>query len=146
MHNYDENKAEIFYKNNYSCEKDKKEQNNNNNKNSESSSLLTSLDNITDIKNIFNHRNKKIIDNNLNPNTCTVTLNSESLKNKSNFNSGFISKRSSFESFEKIVKNEVREEENQNKEEVNKNEENKIDNNNTEENQPKRKKKRGKKH
>ena len=105
MHNYDENKAEIFYKNNYSCEKDKKEQNNNNNKNSESSSLLTSLDNITDIKNIFNHRNKKIIDNNLNPNTCTVTLNSESLKNKSNFNSGFISKRSSFESFEKIVKN-----------------------------------------
>ena len=113
LHNYQENKAEIFYKNNY------KDSNNNSNKNInntekslDSSSSLSSLDNITNNKTIFTHRNKKIIDDNLDSKLCTITLTLDSIKNSG---IGLISTRSKGDSFEKAVYNIVNYKYNKNK-------------------------------
>ena len=76
LHDYQDKKAEIFYKNNYADsindvdEKEKEKENSD----KKSSSSLSSLDNITDNKIIFDKRTKKIIDNNLNTDLCTLTL------------------------------------------------------------------------
>lgn len=67
-------------------------------------SSLTSFDNITDNKIIFDKRNKKIIDNNLNSKSYSITLTMESINKKDSYNE-FISKRSKGKSFEEMVKN-----------------------------------------
>ena len=109
MHNYQENKAEIFYKNNY---KDSNNNINNTEKSFNSSSSLSSLDNITNNKTIFTHRNKKIIDDNLDSKLCTITLTLDSIKNSG---LGLISTRSKGDSFEKAVYNIVNYKYNKNK-------------------------------
>ena len=114
MENYGDDKAEVFYKNNYENSNSKNEQSEK--KNSES---LSSLDNITDNKIIFNKKTKKIIDHNLDNNYGTLTLTTTSINTVSNKNNkkektdissynnndGLISARSLNDSFEKIVHN-----------------------------------------
>ena len=118
MENYGDDKAEVFYKDNYENTKSKNEQTEK--QNSES---LSSLDNITDNKIIFTKKTKKIIDNNLDNNYGTLTLTTNSIKsnlnntnnpnsknenkiiNSYNYNEGLISGRSLNGSFEKIVHN-----------------------------------------
>ena len=110
MENYGDDKAEIFYKNNF----DKSNSNNEEKEKSEKhgSQSLSSLDNITDNKIIFTKKTKKIIDQNLDSNfgTLTLTSNSINLNNINNidnnkYNEGLISSRSLNDSFEKIVHN-----------------------------------------
>ena len=111
MENYGDDKAEIFYKNNYENSKSKKEKSDKNN-----SESFSSLDNITDNKIIFTKKTKKIIDKNLDNNYGTLTLttnsissnlcNKNNIKDKNNhYNEGLISARSVNDSFEKIVHN-----------------------------------------
>ena len=76
LNDYGDRKAEIFYKNNYADSINEIEEKEN--YNNISSSSLSSLDNITDNKIIFDKRTKKIIDENLNNEMCTITLTSES--------------------------------------------------------------------
>ena len=122
MENYGDDKAEVFYKNNY-------EKSNSNNEQSEkhNSESLSSLDNITDNKIIFTKKTKKIIDHNLDNNFGTLTLTSNSIKsnlnndkNNANNNDGLISMRSSNNSFEKMVHNLIYYEKNKIKYEKNK--------------------------
>ena len=109
MENYGDDKAEIFYKNNF----EKSDSNNEEKEQSDrhDSESLSSLDNITDNKIIFTKKAKKIIDQNLDPNMGTLTLTSNSINlnninnNELNNNDGLISKRSANDSFEKIVHN-----------------------------------------
>ena len=106
IHVHEEYKAEIFYKNNYADDNSKNEPEEKElieKKELSSLSSLSSLDNITNNRTIFTKRNKKIIDNNLDSKSCTLTLTLDSLKNNSNL--GLISKRSLGDSFEKVVKN-----------------------------------------
>ena len=115
VHNFQDKKAEIFYKENYNDtleyekEKDKKE-----NSDKKSSDELSSLDNITNNKIIFDERTKKMIDNDLKNDMLTLTLESSrmnniNINNKDNFNNilykgELISKRSNAEnSFEKVI-------------------------------------------
>ena len=108
LHDFEDKKAEIFYKNNYADsvneleEKEKEKEKDNSDK--KSSSSLSSLDNITYNKIIFDKRTKNMIDNNLNSECCTITLTLESSRlnvmkenNKDNnnfYNGCLISKRS----------------------------------------------------
>ena len=117
LHTHEELKAEIFYKKNYEDEISTKKIDNKDEKENESSSL-SSLDNITNNKIIFSKRCKNIIDNDLDEKMNTITLNSESARNKINSsenNFGLISKRNLNDSFEKIVKNLVEYQFNKNK-------------------------------
>ena len=108
LYNFQDKQAEIFYKNNYSetldyeREKDKKNKGNSYKK---SFDELSSLDNITDNKIIFDEKTKKIIDNDLQNESCTLTL--ESPRNNqfnNNYKGELISKRSNANnSFEKII-------------------------------------------
>ena len=118
MENYGDDKAEVFYKDNYENTNSKNEQTEKHN-----SESLSSLDNITDNKIIFTKKTKKIIDNNLDNNYGTLTLTTNSIKsnlnntnnqnsknenktiNSYNYNDGLISGRSLNGSFEKIVHN-----------------------------------------
>ena len=65
LYNYGDRKAEIFYKNNYANSVKEIEEKEKENSINGSSSSLSSLDNITDNKIIFDKRTKKIIDENL---------------------------------------------------------------------------------
>ena len=119
MHNYGDNKAEVFYKNNYGNDEENKENenkenkninNNNNDENDSESSSLSSLDNITNNKTIFDKKTRQVIDNNTsNKGTITLTLDEStrnSLKdfnNKNNNNNELYSKRSLDNSFIKTV-------------------------------------------
>ena len=78
IYDYEDRKAEIFYKNNYPDSMNEIEEKERENSNNKSSSSLSSLDNITDNKIIFDKRTKKIINENLNNEQCTITLTSES--------------------------------------------------------------------
>ena len=107
LHSREELKAEIFYKNNYKDDSTMKNSDNEDEKENNSSSL-SSLDNITNNKTIFDKKNKNIIDNNLDEKMLTITLNTDSVRNKidsKSSNYGLISKRTLNNSFEKIVKN-----------------------------------------
>ena len=107
LHSHEEIKAEIFYKNNYKDDSSMKNNDNDDDKENSTSSL-SSLDNITDNKIIFDKKNKNIIDNNLDEKMCTITLNMDSVRNKIDPNGndyGLVSKRSLNNSFEKEVKN-----------------------------------------
>ena len=95
MHNYSDNRAEIFYKKNYATTNDEEEERESSNETS-----LSSLDNITDNKNIFDKKTRLMIDNNTNSNKCTLTLDS-SRQLKSNYN--LFTKRSKDDSFIKSI-------------------------------------------
>ena len=118
VHNFQDKQAEIFYKNNYNDTLDyekEKEKNQKDNSDKKSSDELSSLDNITNNKIIFDERTKKIIDNDLKNEFCTLTLESPRINdlninnNKANINISIlegelISKRSNANnSFEKVV-------------------------------------------
>ena len=118
LHDFEDKKAEIFYKNNYADSINELEEKDKENSDKKSSSSLSSLDNITDNKIIFDKRTKNIIDNNLNNELCTLTLTLESSrtnlkkeKNKDNnkdnnnlYDGCLISKRSNGNSsFEKNI-------------------------------------------
>ena len=94
MHNYGDNKAEIFYKNNYATSNEEEEE-----KESSSDSSLSSLDNVTDNKTIFDKKTRLLIDHN-NSNKGTLTLDS-SRTLKSNLN--LLTKRSKDDSFIKFI-------------------------------------------
>jgi hypothetical protein len=112
LHDYEDKKAEIFYKNNYADSVNDADEKEKENSDKKSSSSLSSLDNITNNKIIFDKRTKKIIDNNLNNDLCTLTLTLDSagtnlIKDNNNnnlYNGCLISKRSDANSsFEKNI-------------------------------------------
>ena len=114
LYDYGDRKAEVFYKNNYAESVNEIEEKEKENSNHSSSSSLSSLDNITDNKIIFDKRTKKIIDENLNNEMCTITLTSESSRlnmikdnnciNNNPYHGCLISKRSKGNSsFEKNI-------------------------------------------
>ena len=98
MHNYEDEKAEIFYKNNF-----KDSQITSTEKEESDFDSISSLDNITDNKLIFTKKAKKIIDQNLDSNCLTITLNANA--DKSMNGGGLISTRTGNDSFEQIVNN-----------------------------------------
>ena len=97
MHNYGDIKAEIFYKNNYQTSKNEDKDNESSNKTS-----LSSLDNLTNNKTIFDKKTRTILDNinNNSSNKLTLTLDT-SRTLKSNLN--LLSKRSKDDSFIKSI-------------------------------------------
>ena len=101
MHNYGDDKAELFYKNNFdfsNSEIDESEKNN---------SSLSSIDNITNNRTIFTNKNKFIIEGNeqsINY-SMTLTLNNTTIKNIQNNKKNLISARSIKNSFEEMVHN-----------------------------------------
>ena len=104
LHHYYNKKAEIFYKNNYSCSEEKKkveEKIKNSNSNS-----FSSIDNDTENKTIFDKRNKYIIDNNIETNKYSITL---TFDNSIKTNKGILTKRSDNDSFEIYLKNFINE-------------------------------------
>ena len=131
LHSHEELKAEIFYKNNYKDDSTMKNIDNDDEKENSTSSL-SSLDNITSNKTIFDKKNKNIIDNDLDEKMLTITLNTDSVRNKIDSKGndyGLVSKRSINNSFEKTVKNLVEYRINKNKKN-NKEKKNKNKNNN----------------
>ena len=106
LHSHEELKAEIFYKNNYKDDSSLKNNENNDDIENNTSSL-SSLDNITNNKIIFDKRNKNIIDNDLDEKMFTISLNVDSVRKKIDENKndvGLVSKRSLNDTFEKTVK------------------------------------------
>ena len=109
MCNFQDKKAEIFYKNNYELSKDNifidKEYNNNFKKNDSLS--LTSFDNITNNKIIFDKYTKKMLDKSetdLKNNNYYNTLILETSRSNNLNNNGLISKRTEdTDSFEKCI-------------------------------------------
>ena len=97
MHNYGDIKAEIFYRNNYHTSKNEDKDNESSNKTS-----LSSLDNLTNNKTIFDKKTRTILDhiNNNSSNKLTLTLDT-SRTLKSNLN--LLSKRSKDDSFIKSI-------------------------------------------
>ena len=97
MHNYGDIKAEIFYRNNYQTSKNEDKDNESSNKTS-----LSSLDNLTNNKTIFDKKTRTILDNinNNSSNKLTLTLDT-SRTLKSNLN--LLSKRSKDDSFIKSI-------------------------------------------
>ena len=131
LKNYEDNKAEIFYKNNYddsNINKDEKSEK------CESSSL-SSLDNITYNKIIFDKRNKEIIEKDLDSKNISITLTLESLlinnKDKSDNSKNLINLDEISDkenSFIQSIKNIVYYQENKNKGINNKKQNNKNNN------------------
>ena len=111
LKNYEDNKAEIFYKNNY------EDSNINKAEKSEKceSSTLSSLDNITYNKIIFDKRNKEIIEKDLDSKNLSLTLTLESLRNKSKNLMIFDEYSEKEDSFIQGIKNIVYYQENKNK-------------------------------
>ena len=101
LNDFEDKKAEIFYKKNYADSANELEEKEKENSDKKSSSSLSSLDNITNNKIIFDKRTKNIIDNNLNTELCTLTLESSRTNkiinindNNNLYNGCLISKRS----------------------------------------------------
>ena len=115
VYNFQDKQAEIFYKQNYNDTLDyekEKEKEKKVNSEKKSSDELSSLDNITNNEIIFDERTKKIINNGLNNEMCTLTLESSRVNNLNNnlsinsyaYEGELISKRSNANySFEKVV-------------------------------------------
>ena len=92
IRNYDDKKAEIFYKKNYGNSEEEEEKENSNN------SSLSSLDNITNNKTIFDKKVKSIIENNENLSKATLTLQSSK-----NIKENLITNKSKDDSFIKFI-------------------------------------------
>ena len=118
MHNYEDEKAEIFYKKNF-----KDSQITSTEKEESDSDSFSSLDNITDNKLIFTKTAKKIIDQNLDSNCVTISLNANA--DKSINGGGLISNRTNNNSFEQIVYNLINYKKINKKKNINKKKENK---------------------
>jgi hypothetical protein len=111
VHNYQDKQAEIFYKKNYNETLDYEKEKEKENSDKKSFDELSSLDNITNNKIIFDDRTKKIIDNDLKNEMCTLTLesskvNNSKLNNDNNeiYKGELISKRSNANnSFENVI-------------------------------------------
>ena len=106
LHNYYNNKAEIFYKNNYS-NSNHDSSNNNNNKDNQESSLSSSLDNITDNKTIFSEKIKCIIEDNKKEDgkeNYSIKLTTDSITNSFFKYNDLFTKRNISDSISKIVK------------------------------------------
>ena len=114
MSDYEDNKAELFYKNNYKeskgqlSEKDNKDENKDKNDKKNSSFSFSSLDNITNNKIIFDKQTKKMLEkvekdyNNNYYNTLTLETSKSYFLSSIN-NNDLITKRSGDESFEKCI-------------------------------------------
>ena len=119
LKNYEDNKAEIFYKNNYEDSLINKEEKSEKNE----SSSLSSLDNVTYNKIIFDKKNKEIIEKNLDSKNISLTLTLDSLrpnKSKKNWESSknlidFDENSEKEDSFIKSIKNIVYYQENKKK-------------------------------
>jgi hypothetical protein len=105
--NYQDKKAEIFYKNNYQESKENSAEKEEENLKKSSSFSMSSLDNITNNKTIFDKQTKKILEKSetdLKNNNYYNTLILETSRSNLLMNNGLISKRTGDEnSFEKII-------------------------------------------
>ena len=101
VNNYYDSKAEIYYMNNLTEKKNsKKIKPTKINNNEHEDSDISSIDNDTENDIIFNQRIKKMIDNNLNTNSCTLTFD---INTKNDLN--YINKKTISNSFENMVNN-----------------------------------------
>lgn len=101
VNKYYDNKAEIFYVNNLSKKQNSQMVKRNKKQNNiDNASNLSSIDNDTENDIIFNKRIKKMIDNNLNNNSCTITLD---INTKNDLN--YINNKNISDSFTKLVSN-----------------------------------------
>ena len=101
VNNYYDSKAEIYYMNNLTEKKNsKKIKPTKINNNEYEDSDMSSIDNDTENDIIFNQRIKKMIDNNLNTNSCTLTFD---INTKNDLN--YINKKTISNSFAKMVNN-----------------------------------------
>ena len=104
MHSYGDNQAEIFYKNNYANNESDKHTSHKHNQSEDES--LSSLDNITNNKTIFDKKIRCIIDNNNKQSNCTNTnkiTGSTLMLDVTKGNCGLISKRSKNNSFVNLI-------------------------------------------
>ena len=105
LKNYQDTKAEIFYKNNYGDSFTKKEENSKS-LNYNITSSLSSLDNITYNDTIFDKKNKQIIENE--DKNSTITLTSDSFRKNNNLiksTENLVSTNENEESFIQCLKN-----------------------------------------
>ena len=101
VNNYYDSKAEIYYMNNLTEKKNsKKIKPTKINNNEYEDSDMSSIDNDTENDIIFNQRIKKMIDNNLNTNSCTLTFD---INTKNDLN--YINKKTISNSFANMVNN-----------------------------------------
>ena len=101
LKNYQDNRAEIFYKNNYGDSTSIKEEKDNN-----CTQSLSSLDNITYNDTIFDKKNKQIIENGDKNTDITLTLSTFRKNGKDNYrNKNLISTNGMDESFIECLKN-----------------------------------------
>ena len=91
LHNYEDKKAEIFYKNNYCSNYNESDDNN-------KKSSFSSIDNLTNNQIIFDKKTVGFIENNNNIDNATITLDNSKL-----LNTNLLSKRSKDDSFRKIL-------------------------------------------
>ena len=103
MHTYGDNQAEIFYKNNFAASEHSKTNDNNTDVHDNNDDSLSSLDNITNNKTIFDKKTRFLIDiNNTHTNqksTITMTLDSSRINNTN----VLYSKRSKNNSFINLI-------------------------------------------
>ena len=104
MQNYGDEKAELFYKDNFGVSNSDKDEDITRKNNSMS---LSSLDNITNNKTIFNEKNRFLIDKNeksINY-SMTMSLNNTTLNSINNKNKNLASSKRTNDSFDQIVDN-----------------------------------------
>ena len=104
MQNYGDEKAELYYKDNFGVSNSDKEEDITRKNNSMS---LSSLDNITNNKTIFNEKNRFLIDKNeksINY-SMTMSLNNTTLNSINNKNKNLASSKRTNDSFDQIVDN-----------------------------------------
>ena len=104
MQNYGDEKAELYYKDNFGVSNSDKDEDISRKNNSMS---LSSLDNITSNKTIFDEKNKFLIDKNeksINY-SMTISLNNTTLNSIKNKNKNLASSKRTNDSFEQIVNN-----------------------------------------
>ena len=103
---YEDNKAQIFYKNNYQESKSKKLSDKSKSNKKNASFSFSSMDNITNNKIIFDKETRKMLDRNeteYNNYYNTLDLETSKSNNITNNNNCLISKRSLNDSFEKCI-------------------------------------------
>ena len=104
MQNYGDEKAELYYKDNFGVSNSEKDEEMSKKNNSIS---LSSLDNVTNNKIIFNEKNRFLIDKNeksINY-SMTMSLNNTTLNSLNNNNKNLASSRRTKDSFEEMVHN-----------------------------------------
>ena len=104
MQNYGDEKAELYYKDNFGVSNSEKDEDISRKNNSNS---LSSLDNITNNKTIFNDKNKFLIEKNeksINY-SITMSINNSTINNIDNKNKNLANTLRTNDSFEEMVKN-----------------------------------------